>query len=132
VIDEGFGSESLNFPKSLLLIDPLFSVYDLNPVASSAQASVAVPDGVDLDAWFVSPPVEVILPDGADLQQKKKKKSKVKEDGLVAPTPRKKRSPVTPEREGLTPVGDSDDESAESRATRARVRTYNSFCSCVR
>jgi len=92
-------------------------------VADSAQASVAIPDGVDLDAWFVPPPVETIVADRADLQQKKKKKSRAKVDGLVTSTPQKSRTPVTPEGEALTPVGDSDEESAESRAARARVST---------
>lgn len=43
------------FPKSLYLIRPLFSEYELNPVALHAQASVPVPEGLDLDAWIVQP-----------------------------------------------------------------------------
>ncbi|KAI8990678.1 Ap3d1 protein [Trametes punicea] len=51
----GFGEPSAepHFPKSLYLIKPLFSAYELNAVALSAQASVPVPDGLDLDAWIV-------------------------------------------------------------------------------
>ena len=41
-----------HFPKSLYLIQPLFATYPLNPVAPEAQASVAVPKGLDLNAWI--------------------------------------------------------------------------------
>lgn len=41
------------FPKSLFLLQPLFNSYDLNPVASAAQASVPVPECLNLDAWIV-------------------------------------------------------------------------------
>lgn len=36
-------------PKSLLLLHPLFSAHALPPVSSRAQASIAVPTGLDLD-----------------------------------------------------------------------------------
>ncbi|KAF8488683.1 adaptin N terminal region-domain-containing protein [Gautieria morchelliformis] len=49
------------FPKSLFLIRPLCAAYELNPVAREAQASVPVPDGLDLDAWIVPPPREDAL-----------------------------------------------------------------------
>ncbi len=45
-----------NFPKSLFLIQPLSSSYELNTVAVNAQASVPIPDGLDLNAWIVPPP----------------------------------------------------------------------------
>ncbi|KAF5383966.1 hypothetical protein D9757_006977 [Collybiopsis confluens] len=44
------------FPKSLFLIQPLFSEYELNPVAQHAQEAVPIPEGLDLDAWIVPPP----------------------------------------------------------------------------
>ncbi|KAF7303117.1 AP-3 complex subunit delta [Mycena kentingensis (nom. inval.)] len=46
------------FPKSLYLIQPLHTAYELNPVAILAQASVPVPPGLDLDVWFIPPPPE--------------------------------------------------------------------------
>ncbi|KAI0640096.1 Ap3d1 protein [Trametes polyzona] len=54
----GFGEPAAaaaepRFPKSLYLLKPLFSAHPLNAVAQSAQASVPVPDGLDLDAWIV-------------------------------------------------------------------------------
>ncbi|KAI6037466.1 adaptin N terminal region-domain-containing protein [Pisolithus microcarpus] len=59
------------FPKSLYLIHSLFSAYELNPVASAAQASIPVPVGLDLDTW-ISPSIqsEVLV------EKKVKKKSK--------------------------------------------------------
>ncbi|KAJ7170232.1 Ap3d1 protein [Mycena filopes] len=40
------------FPKSLYLLEPLHGAYELNPVALAAQASVPIPEGLDLDAWI--------------------------------------------------------------------------------
>lgn len=71
---------SPSFPKSLYLVHPLCSAYELNPVASAAQTSVPIPDGLDLDAWIV-PSMQVHLPDedegaGEVAGEKKVKKSK--------------------------------------------------------
>ncbi|KAI0348238.1 Ap3d1 protein [Trametopsis cervina] len=89
--DEGFESETPSeprFPKSLYLVGPLFSTYDLNPVAVSAQASVAIPEGLDLDAWIVPPPRdeledEVNEAEGSSdvIKVKKGKKGKGKASG---------------------------------------------------
>ncbi|KAJ2927707.1 hypothetical protein H1R20_g9399, partial [Candolleomyces eurysporus] len=70
-----FESTILSFPKSLLLIQPLLSSYELNPVAASAQASVPIPEGLDLDEWFVLPPPEPV-PERVESSEKKNKKSK--------------------------------------------------------
>jgi AP-3 complex subunit delta-1 len=43
------------FPKSLYLIRPLSSGYELNPVAPSAQKNVPIPPGLDLDVWIIPP-----------------------------------------------------------------------------
>jgi AP-3 complex subunit delta-1 len=53
------------YPKSLLLINPLFSAYELNSVNIVAQDSVPVPESLDLDAWIVPPPREFTQPDAA-------------------------------------------------------------------
>jgi AP-3 complex subunit delta-1 len=83
-------NQSPAYPKSLLLIDPLFSVYELNSVNIAAQDSIPVPEFLDLDAWIVPPPREFTLPDAAvpdDTQSgeqrpiKKKLKSKGKGKG---------------------------------------------------
>ncbi|KDQ63013.1 hypothetical protein JAAARDRAFT_75593 [Jaapia argillacea MUCL 33604] len=49
----------IRFPKSLFLIQPLSTAYELNPVALTAQASIGIPEGLDLDIWIVPPPKEV-------------------------------------------------------------------------
>jgi len=58
-------SQNPAHPKSLLLINPLFSVYELNSVNIFAQDSIPVPESLDLDAWIVPPPREFTLPDAA-------------------------------------------------------------------
>ncbi|EJC98671.1 Adaptor protein complex AP-3 delta subunit [Fomitiporia mediterranea MF3/22] len=69
------------YPKSLYLLQPLFSAYELNPVAPEAQASVPVPESLDLDAWIVShamPKAEE--PVAVEVKKKKKdRKGKAKE-----------------------------------------------------
>ena len=77
------------YPKSLLLINPLFSAYDLNPVNTAAQDSIPVPESLDLDAWIVPPPREYTMPDavpdytpeGERPSVKKKLKGKGKHKG---------------------------------------------------
>ncbi len=90
---EGFGEPSStvspslisepHFPKGMYLIKPLFGAYELNAVALSAQASVPVPDGLDLDAWIVpfQDGPSLVAGDAADeaLEGKKGKKGKRKE-----------------------------------------------------
>jgi AP-3 complex subunit delta len=125
---DGATSDGPRFPKSLMLIGPLFSSYELNPVATEAQASVPVPEGLDLDTWFVPPPPEeeadVVGEDDADVGPKAKKvkkgKGKGKErEGASGKPGKKKRRPesqgdnLTPEPETLTP---------EERAEMERVR----------
>ncbi|KAJ3755997.1 adaptin N terminal region-domain-containing protein [Lentinula raphanica] len=70
-----------SFPKSLFLIQPLFSSYDLNPVAQHAQASVPIPAGLDLDAWIVPPPPDPLslIGNGEKHAKKKSKKEKGKD-----------------------------------------------------
>ncbi|KAH8835125.1 Adaptor protein complex AP-3 delta subunit [Flagelloscypha sp. PMI_526] len=84
-------SSDPDFPKSLYLIKPLVS-YELNPVAQSAQQSVPIPFGLDLDSWIVPPPIEPPKErskvkkskKGKGVHgQEKAKKSKRKNDGEV-------------------------------------------------
>lgn len=78
------------YPKSLLLINPLFSNYELNSVSIAAQDSIPVPEFLDLDVWIVPPPKELSMDDAAaanDTEEgersltKKKVKSKGKGKG---------------------------------------------------
>jgi hypothetical protein len=70
------------FPKSLYLIQPLFSAYELNPVAQATQGHVAIPGGLDLDAWIVpseSAPADKLAAEPEKPRVRKNKKSKEKE-----------------------------------------------------
>ncbi|KAJ7103194.1 adaptin N terminal region-domain-containing protein [Mycena belliarum] len=67
------------FPKSLYLLQPLHGTYELNPVALSAQASVPIPDGLDLDSWFVPPPREPDPEADPETRARKARKGKGKE-----------------------------------------------------
>jgi len=52
----------------------------MNPVAANAQASVPVPEGLDLDEWFVPPPPEQVdKHEAIGVKAKKKHKGKGKE-----------------------------------------------------
>lgn len=125
-LDETPISEDISFPKSLFLIYPLFSTYELNPVASHAQASVPVPAGLDLDAWVVPPPQEPVAPT-EETSEKKKKSKKGKETGngkKSKASSKKKLKQVELLQDGdvLTPV-DPDVETPEERE-RASVYLY--------
>ncbi|KZV61604.1 Adaptor protein complex AP-3 delta subunit [Peniophora sp. CONT] len=110
------------YPKSLLLLRPLFETYELNPVNPAAQAAIAPPDDIDLDAWIVPPPVpEASTSAAADLVKKSKKgkgKAKAKDaNGSAVKSSKRHRSGessavLTPEVE----------ETAEELAARERAR----------
>lgn len=108
------------FPKSLYLIQPLFSAYELNPVALAAQASVPVPEGLDLDAWIVAPPRESAPEEPANRKVKKVKKGKGKEVNSNKTRSVKKR-PQEEENDDLLAPVEAEIETAEERAERARV-----------
>lgn len=115
-----------HFPKSLYLIQPLFSSYELNPVALAAQASVPVPEGLDLDAWIVPPPRESTpaLEESSGKRPKKSKKGKGKEvDGN---NPRSGRKTHKQEEDSnLLAPAPPETETPEEKAERARVRTHS-------
>ncbi|RPD64688.1 Adaptor protein complex AP-3 delta subunit [Lentinus tigrinus ALCF2SS1-7] len=115
------------FPKSLYLIKPLFGAYELNAVALTAQASVPVPEGLDLEAWIVPPQEEPVLsqdtateeaPEGKRVKKGKKDTGKTKRKGKGKG---KAREDESGDEEGghapATPVA----ETAEERAERERV-----------
>ncbi|KAI0334057.1 Ap3d1 protein [Cubamyces sp. BRFM 1775] len=128
----GFGEPSPEprFPKSLYLIKPLFSAYEMNAVALTAQASVPVPDGLDLDVWIVPWQEEATPPpasEGEVGEGRKAKKGKKKDVGKQKRSKGKARADI-----GDGDVVDEDRargssspatvETAEERAERERRR----------
>lgn len=115
-----------SFPKSLYLMHPLFSSYELNPVASIAQASVPVPDGLDLDVWIV-PSMQEQQDDG-DVPERKTKKSKSGKEKESTSKSRVKGGKKKQKGEGYQ----EDPETAEDKAERERVgihhNVYTSSC----
>ncbi|KIK25351.1 hypothetical protein PISMIDRAFT_9708 [Pisolithus microcarpus 441] len=104
------------------LIHPLFSAYELNPVASAAQASVPVPEGLSLDTWIV-PSIQVPVHDEHESEvlvekkvKKKSKKGKEKEssNGTRSKGMKKKKE----DEEVLVPLEES--ETPEEIAERER------------
>ncbi|EJD54241.1 Adaptor protein complex AP-3 delta subunit [Auricularia subglabra TFB-10046 SS5] len=109
---------SMDFPKSLMLLYPLFSSPELGAVAPSAQAAVPVPPGLDLNAWIVSPPAPPLRPaveveDGEGGDRVRKNGKAKDKDG----TKRKKKRRDVPGAAPEPPV-----ETAEERAERERVK----------
>ena len=120
-LDEPFSRpDELRFPKSLYLIQPLFASYELNPVAGTAQASIILPEGLDLDAWFSEPPSEVIshvqADDGEVGKTKKIKKGKAKNPGFNASA-----KTLKDEDGVLINIVNSDMETPEEIAQRDKV-----------
>ncbi|KAI0094397.1 Ap3d1 protein [Irpex rosettiformis] len=125
----GFGVETPSveprFPKGLFLVHPLFSTYELNPVAASAQASVPIPDGLDLDAWIVPPPKEETeeaggADGGADVVKVRKAKKGKGKAGIGGKTKKQKQVDLYEEEDVLSAPVETEEEKAE----RERV----SFC----
>lgn len=111
-----------HFPKSLYLIRPLFNSHELNPVASAAQKSVPVPEGLDLDAWIVpSQQRRQEEVEDAAAKVKKNKKGKGKEtNGTKSGKSGKRRQREENSPDRYPPV-ETEVETAEERAERERV-----------
>ncbi|KAI0800586.1 Adaptor protein complex AP-3 delta subunit [Fomes fomentarius] len=128
----GFGeppSSDPRFPKSLYLMKPLFVAYELNAVALTAQASVPIPEGLDLDAWIVPFSEDIVSTQEAagdePLEGKKSKKNKKKDAGKT----KRKGKTRAKEDDGDEEDGDYEHsapnvsapvETAEERAERER------------
>ncbi|KAG5641635.1 hypothetical protein DXG03_004558 [Asterophora parasitica] len=122
-VTPGFSSPSESeprFPKSLYLIQPLSATYELNPVALSAQESVPIPEGLDLDAWIVPPPREVVPEQPSARKAKKMKKGKGKEvsEGKVK-SKKKQKATLLVDGDVLTPV-EAELETPEEIAEREK------------
>ncbi|GAW04764.1 Adaptor protein complex AP-3 delta subunit [Lentinula edodes] len=103
------------FPKSLFIIQPLFSSYELNPVAQHAQESVPIPEGLDLDAWIVPPPADPLsLSEPGEKKAKKKIKKEKGKDGVSGSGNKGKKK----QRE----ENESETETEEQRTERERRR----------
>ena len=60
----------------------MFSAYELNPVAQTAQEHVAIPEGLDLDAWIVpseAAAADKLVAEPEEPRVRKNKKGKEKE-----------------------------------------------------
>ena len=119
-------TDELRFPKSLYLIQPLVTPYELNPVAATAQDSVVPPEGLNLDAWFVEPPSEVTQADDADfVKTRKTKKGKAKD--LVSNANLSGKKTSKNEDGALINTMVSDLETPEEIAERDKVRMAQIF-----
>ncbi|KAF8273827.1 adaptin N terminal region-domain-containing protein [Lactarius quietus] len=112
------------YPKSLLLINPLFSAYEMNSVNSAAQESISVPEGLDLDVWIVPPPQELSMPAAAvadDSQEgehpptRKKVKGKAKVKSSKVAT-------IKPHDSQADPINPPDPSETEERIENERRR----------
>lgn len=121
------------FPKSLLLVRPLHTAYELKPVGPDTQRQIKPPAGLDLDAWIVPPPKKAIpvraVDEGEVAIRKKKKKGKEKaiiggdevslkkkkKSGTATPDVKKHSDALTPEEAmELERVGIPHDNSVSS------------------
>ncbi len=115
------------FPKSLYLIQPLFSSYELNPVALAAQAYVPIPEGLDLHAWIVPPPKEDVEDavdaenNGVEPKAKKSKRGKGKETSANKVKGKKKKEIENGHPEAVVA---SATETEEEKAERQRVSSF--------
>lgn len=118
-----------NFPKSLYLIQPLFEAYELNPVALTAQASVPIPEGLDLDLWITEPPREVVPEGQGEQTVKKGKKGKGKDGSGNRVKSGKKRQKAVEMTENGDVLIPAEAETPEEAAERAKVNHHSSHFS---
>ena len=121
-------TESPAYPRSLLLINPLFSAYELNSVNIAAQDCIPIPESLDLDAWIVPPPREFTVPDAVtedDTQggERRSAKKKIKSSKGKGKGKEKEKGPKTtihdPQTDLIPSLGPSETE--EDRAEREKV-----------
>ncbi|KAG6884488.1 hypothetical protein C0993_010619 [Termitomyces sp. T159_Od127] len=115
----GLDTSEPRFPKSLYLIEPLSATYELNPVATNAQVSVPTPEGLDLDAWIIPPPHEVV--DQPPDRKKKGRKGKEKDPKESKIKVSKKKKAKFEYEDTLAPVEETPEDIVE-RAKRKAER----------
>ncbi|KAI0286853.1 Ap3d1 protein [Russula aff. rugulosa BPL654] len=131
-------SQNPAYPKSLLLINPLFSAYELNSVNTAAQDSIPVPESLDLDAWIVPPPREYTMPEavpadytpeGERPSVKKKLKGKGKHKGKekmsLAATYGSQTEPIPSP--GLSETEEDKAELEKRRQARMELRRHDPY-----
>jgi len=124
------------YPKSLLLINPLFSAYELNSVNSAAQDSISVPEGLDLDAWIVPPPQELLMPaatvaDDSQEGEHPPTKKKVKGKGKARSSKVATIKPHDPQTDPIIPPDPSETEermeNERRRLERMELRRHDPY-----
>lgn len=110
-----------SFPKSLYLLRPLFTSYELNYVATTAQANVRVPDGLDLDVWLIPIEKEAVQAEGEAAKNGTTKVGRKKEKGIRSDGKSKRRKKG--DREAEQP--DLPTATPEERAERKRVGPFH-------
>ena len=96
-----------DYPKSMYLLQPLRTSYELNYVAPHAQSAVPVPEGINLDHWIVPPPK--VKHEVEEVPRKSKKsKTKGKEKATTGKKGKKKSEPEI-------------EETPEEKAAREKV-----------
>ncbi|KAL5494662.1 APL5 [Sanghuangporus weigelae] len=112
------------YPKSLYLLYPLFSQYELSPIAPEAQTSVPVPEGLDLDAWIV-PQAQPKIEEPVEVEMKKKKdrkgKGKEKEKDATAKGKKSGRKKGVPSSEPTPEEIAEAEELAKAKARRLEM-----------
>lgn len=110
------------FPKSLYLLQPLFSSYSLNPVATEAQMSVAIPEGLDLDEW-INPQAKPTIREPVNyefIEKKKDRKGKGKDRaGSRANTGKAKKANKSKSTEATMSPEDAADAEARAQVNNA-------------
>lgn len=90
-------------------------------MASTAQANVPIPEGLDLDKWIVPPPKNAVPAPATEEDRgrkpKKKKKGKQKETNNKV---KGKHTEKLLQEDALTPAPETEEEKAE----RERVRSF--------
>lgn len=93
-------------------------------MAQSAQQSIPIPEGLNLDAWIVPPPQEI----DEERKIKKSKKGKGKEiNGSKPRSGKRKKGDHVEEIVEEDPVASQDLETPEERAQREQVNKWLCF-----
>ncbi|KAG8716733.1 AP-3 complex subunit delta [Ceratobasidium sp. 395] len=101
-------SNEPSYPKSMYLLQPLRTAFELNYVAPHAQNAVPVPEGLNLDYWIVPPP-KLKHEEEEVVKKPKKSKTKGKEKSVTGKKTKKKREPEA-------------EETPEEKAAREKAR----------
>jgi len=97
--------------------------YDLNPVNPAAQASIPPPDDIDLDAWIVPPPRDVVPEPPADVPDARKpRKGKARAKAKVRVVANGATGSPTHLQAAAVPEAPEAEETPQERARREQAR----------